>query len=72
MRRAPGAPVDNETRERLRVYLSRAHWRPACAAIGCGAAVLRRALAGDRIRTASACAIRLALDLVDSLREPTP
>jgi hypothetical protein len=59
--RPPGAPLDPATRARLRAYLLRAHWRPTCAAVGVDAGVLRRAMAGQRIRSSSALAIRLVV-----------
>ena len=69
-RRPAGEPLDPATRARLRAFLARAHWRPACAALAVDASVLRRALAGGRVRVATARAIRLTLDL-DDAQEPT-
>lgn len=65
-RRMPGVPLDSQTRSRLSAYIARMHWRPACAAIAVAPAVLRRALAGDRVRAASALAIRVALAADDA------
>lgn len=59
--KAPGEPLDAATRALLLDYVERAHWRPACAHLGVSAQVIRRALAGERIRVASARAIRAAL-----------
>jgi hypothetical protein len=61
-RKPVGEPLDSDTRDRLRAYVVRAHWRPACAVLAIDASVVRRALAGGRLRVATVRAIRLVLD----------
>jgi hypothetical protein len=57
--------LDPQSQEKLREYLAKYHWRRTCDYLGVGADVLRRALAGERIRTASIRAIRLGLLAVE-------